>query len=161
MNQSKNYSNFNRFEVTDDRDKETDTLLDNESGLTRCCQCCLIWLPILFALLVIILFSVMIGNLNSSQYADKYSAIRIMKDFDRMMTVAPIVAITSVATSGICPALHEKVRIGEFEGIKSGCLCDDGKIYNSAKCIVSSTCTYVTSRSDIDEYVHDEYFVCV
>lgn len=39
----------------------------------------------------------MIGNLNSSKYTHKYSALRIMDDFNKMMEKKPILNVEASA----------------------------------------------------------------
>lgn len=93
-----------------------------------------------------VMFSIMIGHLNTSTNKDKFGAIRIMKDYNKVMNLAPVTSIVSAAINKECPTGSKKEILGRFYGIKSGCMCDDGKVYSAAKCAVSSSCTYVNKR---------------
>lgn len=61
---------------------------------------------------MLVLFSIIIGNLNSEAYVDKQSAIRIMHNFDRLMYLAPVVEVQSAVTSGVCPDGFQKEIVG-------------------------------------------------
>jgi len=52
------------------------------------------------------------------------------------------------ATEGVCPTGYGKVSLGNWEGVNSGCLCDDGEVKSKAYCTLhfaSDKCKSVKS----------------
>lgn len=124
------------------------------------CRIIMLVCPCLFALIVLILFSILFGYQNSENAIKKRDSVAAMKNLEILYNKPLLSSLSLVDPKQNCPAGSTKQKLGDFGGVVSTCVCKDGSTHNYAYCAFTSNCEYQSSTNPINEFVWDGNNVC-
>ena len=86
----------------------------------------------------------------------------LLKQMEKNLKKNPLVNITISNTSSPCPKGYEKLRVGKFSGIRSGCICkNDNRVHLRPYCwAYPNNCKYVHGADEEDEFIWREKNIC-
>lgn len=116
--------------------------------------------PCLFALITLILFSILFSYQNSENAIKKRDSVAAMKNLEILYNKPLLSSISLVDSTKNCPSGSTKQELGDFGGVISTCVCKDGSTHNYAYCAFTSNCEYQSSTSVIKEFIWDGNQVC-
>jgi len=121
-------------------DYEDDLNLDEEG--TSIWRILMIALPLLFALITLILFSIIISyedDLDSRKKRDNLDALR---NLDYLSSQPLLKSLQLSSSKTPCPTGLQKQKLGDYGGAVSNCVCKDGSLHSYGYCAFTSDCEY-------------------
>jgi hypothetical protein len=91
---------------------------------------------------------------NIKNTKDVHSAQRILARVNTNLNTQPITELEQVEEATPCRQGFSELVLGSWEGVKSGCLCENDKEkHYRAYCVFHSSCKFVKEKDPIEEKV--------
>ncbi|CAK89510.1 unnamed protein product (macronuclear) [Paramecium tetraurelia] len=132
------------------------------------------FLPIAFIIITLIIMSCMIGAKTKHLNPEgAHNTLSTLKENLSKNPIEDIVVGGEGASSHMtmfeyyshkdvgCPDGYEAADIGKWDGVKSGCLCENGETSHSATCFYKSTCKRVKSHDAVDLQIWQSKSFCI
>ena len=106
-------------------------------------------LPLIFFLFIFIFICVQLGQ-NGGFPSDKNGeAAQVITYLNTNLHETPIEELKVVKKGEACPLGYKKSIVGVFNGINSGCICEDGSVHSKSHCESNKNgqCTFYSGKS--------------
>ena len=162
------YNDFNRISFpsvtkTNPRSRFVDEEESIEpSSKTEYLRNIMFLLPLAFFLFIFIFICVQLGQNGGFPSDENREAAKVIGYLDKNLHLAPIEELKAVKKGEACPLGFKKSVVGKFNGIKSGCICEDGSVHSKAHCESNKNgqCTYYSGKSKQSLHVWRESVFC-
>ncbi|CAK59004.1 unnamed protein product (macronuclear) [Paramecium tetraurelia] len=131
------------------------------------------FLPIGFIILILIVMSCMVGaKIKHFNPEGAHNTLSTLKDNLSKNPIEDLVEGNEVASHTTmidyfrhkdiaCPDGYEIAQIGKWDGVKSGCLCENGETSHSTTCFYKSSCKRVKSHDSVDLKIWQQKSFCI